>query len=148
MADIVLKQIGKPYAIGYEDKTTKKWMVKGKPSISNSEPADFDCSGLSRWACGQGMDENRRVIVLPHGCIEQLKFCEPLGNQRPRPFDLGFADLRGGDGAPDHVVIVIDNANVIEARGNPIGKVITRPIAAWEAQKGFLGFWSVPGIYK
>ena len=146
VVDIAMKQLGKPYAIGCEDKTTKKWVVKGKPSISNPNPDDMDCSGFSRWLIGQGRCEDGKIIVIPHGCRDQIKFCNALGSQSPRPLDLGFANLNPDD-APDHVVIVIDGANVIEARGKPYNKVIIRPISVWEAQKGFLGFWSVPGVY-
>lgn len=140
------KQLNKSYAIGGLDKNGL-WLTKGKPSIEDPEPVDFDCSGLSRWIIGQGTQDNGRTIIIPHGCINQIKFCKPMVFVKPRPLDLGFADLSKQDGKPDHVVIVLDSINVIEARGNPYNKVILRPVSAWENQKGFLGFWSVPGVY-
>lgn len=135
-------QLGKPYAIGGE--VDGKWVVRGKPNISDPDPKEFDCSGLSRWVIGQC------GIVIPHGCAAQIKFCKPIAGL-PRPLDLGFADLRASDGVPDHVVIALADDNVIEARGKQVGKtyeqVILRPKKVWEAQNGWLGWYRVPGLY-
>ena len=137
--------IGANYAIGYKDKNGR-WIVRGKPGFDEvPHQTGVDCSGLSRWVIGQGRDEAGRQIILPHGSVAQILACQAIAT-KPLPLDLGFADLSGSDNKPDHVVIVYDENTVIEARGDPYGKVIRRPIIKWEDQKGFLGFWSVPGI--
>lgn len=140
---ILAEQLGKPYALGGPGE--HGWVVRGKPDISDAEPADFDCSGLSRWSIGQGTCVNGEKVILPHGTIPQVKFCIPI-SRPPKPLELGFADL-DCSGQVDHVVIAKNAAMVIEARGRPFYKVIERPISKWEAQKGFLGWWSPPGIY-
>ena|SRR3990167_5120999 len=137
-------QIGKPYAIGGPD-SRGDWITRGKPHINDTNPTSFDCSGLSRNVIAQGRNCLGERIVLPHGTIDQVKFCIPLA-RAPKPLELGFADL-DGSGQVDHVVIAYDGVIVIEARGKPFHRVIERPIARWEAQKGFLGWWSPPGIY-
>lgn len=146
---LLTAQLGKTYAIGGPDKNGQ-WVVRGKPSISNLNPDNFDCSGLSRWIIAQGRDEYGKVMVLPDGCREQIKVCRALANEPRLPLDLGFAALHHQE--PDHVIIVADEAHVIEARGQQqgkdYGKVIQRPIPIWEAQKGFLGWWRVPGVRK
>jgi cell wall-associated NlpC family hydrolase len=137
----MLKQLGKPYQFG------AKW-----PSTDTDPQSPVDCSGFSRWAIAQGRDGHGRQTLLPHGCINQIKVCTPLGIQKPCRLDLGFADLHGNDGAPDHVIIKLDDVWVIEARGPQQGadynKIIKRPISVWEAQKGFLGWWRPAGIYS
>lgn len=137
------KQLGKPYAIGYKD-SAGRWVVRGKPSIWDADPREFDCSGYSKWVIGQ------TGIVLPDGCHDQIRKCNKISTAA-KPLDLGFADLHGGDGEPDHVIVVEDEGTVLEARGaqagHDYGKVIRRPRSAWEAQKGFMGWYRVPGIY-
>lgn len=128
------------YAIGGNG-PDGKWVVRGKPGLDET-PTEADCSGWSRWLIGQGQPR----ILLPHGCIAQLKFCTPVVGS-PQILDLGFADLHGKDGQPDHVIIKITWDRVIECRGEPYNKVFTRPISVWEAQRGMMGFWRVPGIY-
>lgn len=149
VCELAKSQLGKPYAIGgWEGQGKDKiYVVRGKPGINNPNPRDFDCSGFSRWIIAQGLDENKRCIVLPHGCVEQIKFCRPLAHQAPRRLDLGFASLHSSDGSPDHVIVRYDDYDVIEARGEPRNMVIMRPIKVWENQKGFLGWWEVPGVY-
>jgi len=145
VCDLAMAQIGKPYEIGGKG-PDGVWIVKGKPTIYDKEPKSFDCSGFTRWVIAQGQADDQSSVIIPHGCIDQLKYCRPVGAEPVRVLDLGFADLSGNDGAPDHVVIKISETEVIEARGKPYNAVILRPIAAWEAQRGFLGFWRVPGI--
>lgn len=134
-----------PYEIGSQG--PKGWVTRGKPSIEETVPKSFDCSGLSRWAIGQGKCQNGARVILPHGTLEQIKACTPVAAGPVYPLDLGFADLHGADGAPDHVIIRFDDTRVIEARGAPYDKVIFRPVEKWEAQKGFMGWWRAPGIY-
>ena len=148
VTELLHKQLGVTYAIGgFKD---GRYVERGKPSISNTKPDEFDCSGLTRWIVAQGRDENGKVTVLPHGTGAQIAFCKPLALQKPRRLDLGFADM-DKSGTVDHVVVVCDGSNVIEARGKQkgkdYGKVIMRPMTAWEAWGGFMGWWEVPGIY-
>jgi len=142
------KQLGKPYAIG--SKVDGKWVVQGKPQITDTDPKDFDCSGFSRWAIAQGLCQCGNRIVLPHGTKFQIKKCSPLTTEAPRPLDLGFGDMDCKDGV-DHVIVRFSSLLVIEARGpqegRDYGKVILRPVSAWEKYKGFMGWWRVPGIY-
>ena len=142
VCDLLLAQMGKPYAIG--GIVDGKWVVRGKPGVDTADPVDFDCSGLVAWGIAQGRDEDGRRIILPQGTYNQVKVCRPVG--LPLPLDLGFADLHPPGGVVDHVVIKISDTLVIEARSTPYNKVITRPIAAWDKQKGFLGWWRPPGI--
>lgn len=140
-------RIGTPYAKGYPGK--KDWVVRGKPEITEKSPSEFDCSGLARWIIGQGVPTDGKRIILPHGTIEQIKFCIPISRE-PFPLDLGFADL-DESGEPDHVIVYYGMNSgvqtVVEARGKPYGRVIERPRDKWESQKGFLGWWTVPGLY-
>lgn len=141
---MALTQVGKPYAIGGLD-GNGRWVVRGKPSVHDSDPKDFDCSGFASWVVGQ------TGIILPDGCKAQRLYCkELLAGDDDLSLDLWFADLHG-DPAPDHVVISIPGPNVIEARGPQVGKeygrVIIRPKIVWIAQKGFLGRFRVPGLY-
>ncbi len=150
-----LEQVGKLYAIGGPDAVTGKWVVRGKPNISEKDPLAFDCSGLSRWLIGQGVQESGLSIVLPHGAQEQIAKCLVVTNPKAwRPLDLGFGDMDMDpkDARPiDHVIIRIDETTVLEARApqpnRDYGKVITRPVSAWEKWPGFMGWWRVPGIY-
>jgi len=147
--ELLWKQIGIPYAIGGKDKETGKWIVRGKPHIHRAEPDEFDCSGLSRWIIGQGVNIRGKRTIIPHGCRFQIRKCEPVHGD-VMPLDLGFADMRGKSEV-NHVVIRYSETIVIEARGKQqgrnYGKVITRPVSAWENWKGFYGWWRVPGIY-
>ena len=146
VCELALKMKDRPYQFG------AKW-----PLTDTNPQAPVDCSGFSRWIIGQGRDAHGRQIVLPHSCINQIKVCKPLALERPLVLDLGFADLIGQDGAPDHVVVRISESLVIEARGCkthlghkpelcPYKKVVLRPAAVWDAQKGFMGWWRVPGL--
>ena len=151
--ELAKAQLGKPYAIGGPDPVTGIWSVRGKPEITDPNPSEMDCSGFSRWLIGQGVQESGLRIVLPHGAQEQIGKCMAVASGW-RPLDLGFGDMDMDPKDPrpiDHVIIRLDERTVIEARGpqkgRDYGKVITRPVSAWEAWPGFLGFWRVPGIY-
>lgn len=133
VVELAREQLGKPYEFG------------AKPKLDDPRPETFDCAGFVRWVIGQGRDDRGRQIILPEGSFEQIKVCKALARP-PRPLDLGFADLHPPAGVMDHVVMKIDDENVIEARGKPYNGVILRPIAKWEAQKGFMGWWEVPGV--
>ena len=134
---------GVPYAIGGVNKDGV-WVVRGKPEVLDLAPKEFDCSGFSRWTLGQA------GVLIPHGCAAQWSYTTPVVGQE-MPLDLGFADLRGGDKIPDHVVISFDGTTVIEARGpqpgKDYGKVIFRPKSVWLAQKGWLGWRRAPFLY-
>ncbi len=154
VCELAKTQLGKLYAIGGPDPVTGAWVVRGKPEITEADPMAFDCSGFSRWLIGQGVQDSGLRIVLPHGAQEQLAKCVAVGAGRWRPLDLGFGDMDMDpkDKRPiDHVIIRLNEQLVIEARGpqknRDYGKVITRPVSAWEAWPGFLGWWRVPGIY-
>lgn len=120
---------GSPYKLG------AKW-----PDCEPEPTGPVDCSGLTRWAfslCG---------LFLPHGSFNQIKVCKPIV-KNASPLCLGFADLHPPIGLPDHVNIVLDKKYVIEARAD-YGKVVLRPISAWEAQKGFLGWHYLEGTIE
>lgn len=130
-----MRQKGKPY----------KW--GSKPSLRDTNPDNFDCSGFVRWVIGQGRDHLNQQILLPFASYEQIKICTVLA-KAPRILDVGYYDSpKDDDELVDHVILKINEAQVIEARGKPHNAVILRPIAKWEAEKGFMGWWTIPGIY-
>lgn len=136
VADIAFAQKGKPYRFG------------AKPVLSEAEPGWFDCSGFVRWVIGQGRDTNGRQIILPLGSFQQIERCVAIARP-PRVLDVGYFDSpNDDDDLVDHVILKINDAQVIEARGKPHNAVILRPIAKWENQKGFMGWWTVNGIYE
>lgn len=121
--------LGRPYKLG------AKWL------ISSAEPlGPIDCSGFSRWYVYRC-----RGVIIPEGSYNQIKVCTRLSEDKqktPPPMSLGFYAHDGKD--VDHVVVVFDEENVIEARGVPYEEVIFRPISKWVAQEGFLGFYQIP----
>ena len=132
--------LGAPYLWG------GKWPTRWEPSNQRG----VDCSGFSKWVVG------RAGIVLPDGADGQYRVCKPWLKD-PRLLDLGFCDMKP-DGWIDHVVIHIGNGEVIEARACskhlghlredcPYNKVVLRPDTVWERQKGFLGWYAIPGVY-
>mgnify|MGYP001586072011 CR=1 FL=1 len=142
VCSLAMEFVGAPYIWG------------AKPKF-NEDPRSTgtDCSGFSRFIIGQLVQLDGRRILLPHGAQEQLAFCKPVGGT-PRPLDLGFGDmdLDPKDKRPiDHVIIRLTDTLVIEARGQQkgrdYGKVITRPVSAWEKWPGFWGWWRAPGLY-
>ena len=119
----------------------KKYLLGAKWGESEKDPqGPIDCSGLARWAFAQSS------VLLPHGSCEQIKCCEPwpFRNRKPEPLCLGFADMHPPTGAVDHVNIILDDENVIEARAD-YGAVITRTRAKWEHQLGFKGWYRIRG---
>lgn len=112
------KQRGMPYKFG------AKWKLNDpKPT------GPIDCSGFVRWVYFQN------DILIPDGSWNQYDTTAPT--ESPRPGDLGFF-LR--DSRVYHVGILYSDKWVIEARGNPYNKVITRPRANWEAYERFSGW--------
>jgi cell wall-associated NlpC family hydrolase len=121
--------IGMPYQRG------AKW-----PECEPKPTGPIDCSGLTRWAFAQG------GVLLPHGSFEQIKVCQPwpFRNRAPEPLCLGFADLHPPAAVADHVNIILDDENVIEARED-YGGVVLRPRSKWEHQRGFMGWYRIRG---
>jgi cell wall-associated NlpC family hydrolase len=123
--------LGAPYLLG------AKW-EPGTPCAALRGP--IDCSGFARWvAAWDG-------VTLPDGSYNQIKVCTKLPaaqQQNPPPMALGFFAADGTN--VDHVVVSCGNGVVVEARGAPHNQVILRPVAAWLAQPGFLGFYAAPG---
>lgn len=126
-----IRMIGTPYLLG------SKW-APGTPCEALRTPVD--CSGLSRWALAFD------GIELPDGSFNQIAVCTRLPDdqqQNPPARSLGFFKAPSAS-AVDHVVISTGTGVVIEARGAPYNSIILRPVAAWNAQPGFLGFYAPP----
>jgi cell wall-associated NlpC family hydrolase len=126
-----LQTVGMPYNLG------SKW-TPGAPVANLRGPVD--CSGFSQWVLFWD------GVTLPDGSYNQIKVCEKLPGslqQNPPAKSLGFFASDGTN--VDHVVVSCGNGVVIEARGAPHNQVILRPVAAWLAQPGFLGFYAAPG---
>jgi cell wall-associated NlpC family hydrolase len=99
-----------------------------------------DCSGFARWVLANA------GVELPDGSFNQIKVCSRLPEAQqadPPALSLGFFQAPGA-AAVDHVVISMGHGVVIEARGAPYNCVLLRPVSAWNAQKGFLGFYAPP----
>jgi cell wall-associated NlpC family hydrolase len=130
-----LEMVSSPYVLG------AKWPIG---TATSSLRGPVDCSGFSRWVLSLA------GVTLPDGSYNQIKVCEKLpGSQQtdPPPLSLGFYQSPKGDSV-DHVVVSCGNGVVIEARGYPHNQVILRPVSAWTAQPGFLGFYAAPGTVK
>lgn len=113
-------QLEKPYLLG------AKW------DVNNPLPTGpIDCSGFVRWAYA------RAGIMAPDGSFNQFKASDPATKVVPVKC-VGF--FRRPEGTIHHVGILLDEKNVIEARGAPYNKVILRPRAAWEAWREFSGW--------
>lgn len=120
--------LGKPYLLG------AKWDLR---DMTPTGP--IDCSG---FVCAVVF---KAGTTLPEGSYNQVKVCTKLPasqQQKPPVLSLGFYAHDGVN--VDHVVIVFNETEVIEARGEPYNAVIVRPIAKWLAQPGFLGFYALP----
>jgi cell wall-associated NlpC family hydrolase len=127
-----VSMIGAPYLLG------AKW-EPNTPSTALRGPVD--CSGFSLWTLSLS------GIMLPDGSFNQIKVCSklPASEQSdPPPLSLGFYQPPDSQ-TVDHVVVSCGNGVVIEARGEPYNQVIMRPVSAWLAQPGFLGFYAPPG---
>lgn len=128
-----VQMLGAPYQLG------AKWDIGNAPSNLRGP---VDCSGFSRWIL------NWANVTLPDGSYNQIKVCTKLPAAQqgdPPPLSLGFFRPPESE-LVDHVIVSCGNGVVIEARGNPHNQVILRPVAAWLAQPGFLGFYAPPGM--
>lgn len=127
-------KLGAPYLFG------GKWI---KPDGSVEIGGGIDCSGLSRWiAAGFGS-------TLPDGAQAQFRVCIKLPaslQSDPPAGAIGFFDPEAAPDLVDHAITSMGAGVVIEARGAPYNCVICRPVAAWLAQPGFLGFYCPPGL--
>lgn len=122
-----VEMLGSPYLLG------AKW-APGAPAASLRGPVD--CSGFARWVLALAN------IEIPDGSYNQIGVCTKLPPEQqanPPALSLGFF----GDPV-EHVVISTGTGVVVEARGEPYGCVILRPVSAWNAQTGFLGFYAPP----
>ncbi len=125
------EMLGSPYLMG------AKW-EPGASCASLRGPVD--CSGFARWVLSLDGRE------IPDGSYNQILVCTrlPDGKQaNPPALSLGFFK-EVGSSSVDHVVISTGTGVVIEARGAPYNCVILRPVSAWIAQPGFLGFYTPP----
>ncbi len=122
-----VEMLGTPYQMG------AKW-EPGAPASSLRGPVD--CSGFARWVLALA------GIEIPDGSYNQIIVCTRLPEDQqatPPALSLGFY------GEPvDHVVISTGTGVVVEARGEPYGCVILRPVNVWNAQPGFKGFFAPP----
>lgn len=121
--------LGSPYLLG------AKW-EPGTPCASLRGP--IDCSGFARWVL------SLEGIEIPDGSYNQIMVCTRLPEDQqsnPPALSLGFYKPAA---SVDHVVVSTGTGVVIEARGEPYNCVIVRPVAAWAAQPGFLGFYAPP----
>jgi len=119
-------RLGMPYLFG------AKWRL-----IDDEPNTAVDCSGYVRWCFYRG------GVTIPDGSQGQYAYSRGLSvSEVPRAGDLGFF-LRNG--APYHVGIYEDTANVLEARGEPFNKVIRRPVKKWEAFSAFSGWRRIDG---
>jgi cell wall-associated NlpC family hydrolase len=126
-----VETLGAPYLLG------AKWAL-GTPASQLRGPVD--CSGFARWVLDQA------GIALPDGSYNQIKVCTKLAaaaQENPPALSLGFYASDGQN--VDHVVISTGTGVVVEARGEPYDCVILRPVSAWLAQPGFIGFYAPPG---
>lgn len=125
------EMLGSPYLLG------AKW-EPGTPRANLRGPVD--CSGFSRWVLAIA------GIQIPDGSYCQIDVCSRLPEDQqsnPPALSLGFYRNPAGT-VVDHVVVSVGTGVVIEARGEPYNCVILRPVAAWNAQPGFLGFYAPP----
>lgn len=122
----IILQLGKPYLFG------AKW-----PMSDLGPKGPVDCSGFVRWAYSL-VD-----LDIPDGSGNQYQASHSISV--PALGDLGFFKNQT---AVHHVGILLDDENVIEARGqmldwqgHDIGEhVLLRPRAKWEAWKEFTGW--------
>lgn len=102
VVDAAVSQIGKPY-------------IWDTPlSASNSNPASFDCSGLSMWCYAKA------GVKLDHNTITQYSALNHVPVADAAPGDLIFFGIAP---APHHVGIYTGNGQMIDAptTGIPVG---------------------------
>ena len=109
------------------------------------KPNSLDCSELV-----EGVYDLSK-LKMPDGSQNQYDFTIPTLN--PQPADLAFFGKGGNIKKIYHVGLIMDNLNIIEARGYQpqsdfeTGKVITRPRINWENFKpNFIGYRSHPKL--
>lgn len=120
LIDLARQHLGAPYFLG------AKW-----PLDKTAPQGPIDCSGFVRWLYKQASG-----ILVPDGSYHQYDASEPV--LAPLPGDLGF--FRDHMGVIDHVGLIADDQDMIEARGEPFHKVLLRPRAKWEAWPLFTGY--------
>lgn len=124
--------LGIPYVWGAE------WTDYSLP------PDGLDCSELVEGCY------KINGLKMPDGSQNQFDFTIPTGT--PLPGDLAFFGKGGKPSQIYHVGLIFDVANIIEARGHQLGssfetgKVILRPISAWQSYVNFCGFRSHPKL--
>lgn|SRR3990167_1218382 len=125
IVDSARKLIGIKYEFGAE------WTDHSLP------PDALDCSELCEGVY------KINGLRIPDGSQNQFDFTVP--SRIPLPGDLIFFGKGGNYNKIYHVGLIFDEHNVIEARGfQPessfeTGKVILRPIKAWQAYPNFCG---------
>jgi len=126
------KLMGIPYLLGAE------WTDWTQP------PKNLDCSELVEVVF------RKLGLKIPDGSQAQFNFCVPT--EIHRPGDLAFAGKDRTPTAINHVGIVYDELQIIEARGFQAGasfktgEVILRPIEKWLAWDKFVGFRTHPDL--
>jgi len=114
----LLKQIGKPYRLGVENR------------LGDIDAEAWDCSELVESAFFYV------GVKITDGAANQYKACVPVG--KPQFGDLGF--LRNLDsGIIIHVGICLDDKTVVHAKGTNFG-VVQQDLKQWSTQKMFAGW--------
>ncbi len=126
------KLLGIPYSFGAE------WSDLSLP------PESLDCSEMIEGIYHQN------GIRCPDGSQNQFDFFVPTG--APKPGDLGFFGRGQKVTQIYHVGMILDEFNLIEARGfDPrasfkTGEVIIRAKTHWENWKDFVGYRAHPKL--
>lgn len=118
MRQFLVQQIGKPYSFGKEN----------KPGDINA--LAWDCSELVESAFAY------IGIVVPDG--SQNQYLASAAVTLPQFGDIGF--FKKHEQPTHHVGILLNQNEVIEARGEEWQKVIIRPREKWEQWKDFTGW--------
>lgn len=123
----------------------------GIPYVWGAEWTDYSLppEGLD---CSELVEGCYRIngLKMPDGSQNQFEFTLPTGV--PLPGDLAFFGKGGKTSQIYHVGLVFDSINIIEARGLQLGssfetgKVILRPISAWQNYANFCGFRAHPHL--
>lgn len=119
LKQVMISQLGKGYLFGC------------KPSPSDLNPFEFDCSGLVHWCYAQ------LGLTVPEGSEDQFEASVHIDT--PVIGDLAFFRADGSS-TTHHVGMLFDDSSVIEARGSPYNRVINRPREKWEAWHEFVGW--------
>jgi len=109
-------------------------------------PTHLDCSELVEVVF------RKLGLMMPDGAANQYAFLKSYEVSSPHPGDVGFfIESENGDpgrplGTVYHSGVVYDDHTVIEARGKPYNKVITRPLIVWNQWKNFGGWFEHPEL--